>query len=105
MADTPIKRALVSVTDKTGVVDFVKALEDEFGVEVISTGGTARVLEEAGVHVVPIELYTGFPEMMDGPREDAAPQGARRASRPSRQPGPHGRGGRARHRHDRPSSA
>ena len=66
MADTPIKRALVSVTDKTGVVDFVKALEDEFGVEVISTGGTARVLEEAGVHVVPIEPYTGFPEMMDG---------------------------------------
>ena len=50
MADTPIKRALVSVTDKTGVVAFVKALEDEFGVEVISTGGTARVLEEAGVH-------------------------------------------------------
>lgn len=66
MADTPIKRALVSVTDKTGVVDFVKALEDEFGVEVISTGGTARVLEDAGVHVVPIEQYTGFPEMMDG---------------------------------------
>lgn len=66
MADTPIKRALVSVTDKTGVVAFVKALEEEFGMEVISTGGTARVLEEAGVHVVPIEQYTGFPEMMDG---------------------------------------
>lgn len=66
MPNTPIKRALVSVTDKTGVVDFVKALEDEFGVEVISTGGTARVLEEAGVHVIPIEQYTGFPEMMDG---------------------------------------
>ncbi|MBM6774407.1 bifunctional phosphoribosylaminoimidazolecarboxamide formyltransferase/IMP cyclohydrolase [Olsenella profusa] len=66
MPNTPIKRALVSVTDKTGVVDFVKALEDEFGVEVISTGGTAHVLEEAGVHVIPIEQYTGFPEMMDG---------------------------------------
>ncbi|WP_293819355.1 bifunctional phosphoribosylaminoimidazolecarboxamide formyltransferase/IMP cyclohydrolase [uncultured Parolsenella sp.] len=66
MADCPIKRALVSVTDKTGVVEFVKALEDEFGVEVISTGGTARVLAEAGVKVVPIEQYTGFPEMMDG---------------------------------------
>lgn len=66
MADCPIKRALVSVTDKTGVVEFVKALEDEFGVEVISTGGTARVLSEAGVKVVPIERYTGFPEMMDG---------------------------------------
>ncbi len=66
MADGSIKRALVSVTDKTGVVEFVKTLEDEFGVEVISTGGTARVLAEAGVHVVPIEQYTGFPEMMDG---------------------------------------
>ena len=66
MADCPIKRALVSVTDKTGVVDFVKALEDEFGVEVVSTGGTARVLADAGVKVVPIEQYTGFPEMMDG---------------------------------------
>ena len=66
MADCPIKRALVSVTDKTGVVEFVKALEDEFGVEVISTGGTARVLSEVGVKVVPIEQYTGFPEMMDG---------------------------------------
>ena len=66
MAEGSIKRALVSVTDKTGVVEFVKALEDEFGVEVISTGGTARVLSEAGVNVVPIEQYTGFPEMMDG---------------------------------------
>ena len=44
MAQGSIKRALVSVTDKTGVVEFVKTLEDEFGVEVISTGGTARVL-------------------------------------------------------------
>ncbi len=66
MVDRPIRRALVSVTDKTGVVEFVKALEDEFGVEVVSTGGTARVLSEAGVKVVPIEEYTGFPEMMDG---------------------------------------
>ncbi|MDY2788774.1 MAG: bifunctional phosphoribosylaminoimidazolecarboxamide formyltransferase/IMP cyclohydrolase [Atopobium sp.] len=66
MADMPIKRALVSVTDKTGVVEFVKALENEFGVEVISTGGTARLLAEAGVAVTPIEQYTGFPEMMDG---------------------------------------
>ena len=43
MADSPIKRALVSVTDKTGVVELVKAQDDEFGVEVISSGGTARV--------------------------------------------------------------
>ena len=66
MADSPIKRALISVTDKTGIVEFAKALEDEFGVEVVSTGGTARVLADAGVKVVPIEEYTGFPEMMDG---------------------------------------
>ena len=61
-----IKRALISVTDKTGIVEFAQALESEFGVEIISTGGTARVLKEAGVRVIPIETYTGFPEMMDG---------------------------------------
>jgi phosphoribosylaminoimidazolecarboxamide formyltransferase/IMP cyclohydrolase len=56
----------VSVTDKGGVVEFVKALEGEFGVEVVSTGGTAKVLADAGVNVIPIEQYTGFPEMMGG---------------------------------------
>ena len=61
-----IKRALISVTNKTGIVEFAQALESEFGVEIISTGGTARVLKEAGVKVIPIEAYTGFPEMMDG---------------------------------------
>lgn len=66
MAEAPIKRALISVTDKTGIVEFAQALTEEFGVEVISTGGTAKALEEAGVPVVPIESYTGFPEMMDG---------------------------------------
>ncbi len=67
MADLgKVSRALISVTDKTGVVEFAKALAEEFGVEIISTGGTAKVLVEAGVPVVPIEEYTGFPEMMDG---------------------------------------
>lgn len=61
-----IKRALISVTDKTGIAEFAQVLESEFGVEIISTGGTARVLKEAGVKVIPIETYTGFPEMMDG---------------------------------------
>ena len=61
-----IKRALISVTNKTGIVEFAQALEAEFGVEIISTGGTARVLKEAGVKVIPIETYTGFTEMMDG---------------------------------------
>ena len=61
-----IERALISVTDKTGVVDFARQLVGDYGVEIISTGGTARVLEEAGVPVTPIEAFTGFPEMMDG---------------------------------------
>ncbi len=61
-----IARALISVTDKTGVVDFARALVEEFGVEIVSTGGTAKAIEEAGVPVRPIEDFTGYPEMMDG---------------------------------------
>ena len=66
MADPKIKRVLMSVTDKTGVVDFARALHDEFGAEIISTGGTAKVIAEAGVPVTPIDEVTHFPEMMDG---------------------------------------
>ncbi len=65
-SDVKIARALISVTDKTGVVDFARALVEEFGVEIVSTGGTAKAIEEAGIPVRPIEDYTGFPEMMDG---------------------------------------
>ena len=61
-----IERALISVTDKTGIVEFAHALVENFGVEVISTGGTAKVLEEAGIPVTPIEEFSGFPEIMDG---------------------------------------
>ncbi|QWT17985.1 bifunctional phosphoribosylaminoimidazolecarboxamide formyltransferase/IMP cyclohydrolase [Collinsella sp. zg1085] len=64
--DRIIKRALISVTDKTGIVDFAQTLHHEFGVELISTGGTAHVLVDAGIPVVSIENVTGFPEMMDG---------------------------------------
>ena len=60
-----ITRALVSVTDKTGVAEFVKELT-AFGVEIISTGGTAKTLKDNGIKVVDISEYTGFPEMMDG---------------------------------------
>ena len=60
-----IQRALVSVSDKTGLVDFCRALHMA-GVEIISTGGTARTLREAGIAVMDISEYTGFPEMMDG---------------------------------------
>ena len=60
-----IRRALISVTDKTGVVEFAQGLRD-LGVEIISTGGTARVLETAGVPVREVSDLTGFPEMLDG---------------------------------------
>lgn len=66
MIDPVIKRVLVSVTDKTGVVDFARALNEEFGAQIISTGGTARVIAEAGIPVTPIDEVTQFPEMMDG---------------------------------------
>lgn len=66
MEDPKIQRVLISVTDKTGVADFARALSQEFGATIISTGGTARALVEAGVEVTPIEEVTGFPEMMDG---------------------------------------
>lgn len=58
-------RALISVSDKTGVVEFAKALE-EMGVEIISTGGTHKKLEEAGIKVIGISDVTGFPECLDG---------------------------------------
>lgn len=60
-----IRRALVSVSDKTGIVEFARELE-RFEVEIISTGGTAQALREAGVKVRDISDVTGFPEMMDG---------------------------------------
>jgi phosphoribosylaminoimidazolecarboxamide formyltransferase/IMP cyclohydrolase len=60
-----IQRALISVTDKTGVVEFAQGLR-ELGVEIISTGGTARALEAAGVPVREVSELTGFPEMLDG---------------------------------------
>ena len=58
-------RALISVSDKTGVVEFAKALE-EMGAEIISTGGTHKKLEEAGVKVTGVSEITGFPECLDG---------------------------------------
>jgi phosphoribosylaminoimidazolecarboxamide formyltransferase/IMP cyclohydrolase len=60
-----IQRALLSVWDKTGLVPFAKTLA-EAGIEILSTGGTARVLREAGLSVVDLSEFTGFPEMLDG---------------------------------------
>src|SRR5512139_2560595 len=60
-----IRRAIVSVSDKTGVVSFAKGLA-QMGVEILSTGGTAKTLREQGVSFIGISDYTGFPEMLDG---------------------------------------
>ena len=62
---TSVRRALISVSDKTGVVGFAQKLHD-LGVEIISTGGTFKLLAEQGVPVLKVSDYTGFPEMMDG---------------------------------------
>ena len=62
---TVIQRALISVSDKTGIVDFARALSAR-GIEILSTGGTAKLLRDSGIQVVDVADYTGFPEMMDG---------------------------------------
>lgn len=59
------KRALISVSDKTGIVQFAKKL-NELGIEILSTGGTAKLLKDSGIDVVEVSQYTGFPEIMDG---------------------------------------
>ena len=60
-----VKRALISVSDKNGLLDFARGLAN-LGIEIISTGGTARLLKGAGVNVKEVSDYTGFPEMLDG---------------------------------------
>ena len=62
----PVRRALISVSDKTGLADFATRLHQEFGVELISTGGTGKFLRELGLPVTDVAQVTGFPEMMDG---------------------------------------
>ncbi len=64
-ANTSVRRALISVSDKTGIVDFGRALTER-GVELLSTGGTYRLLKENSIPVTEVSDYTGFPEMMDG---------------------------------------
>src|SRR5438132_13523383 len=64
-ARAPIRRAILSVTDKTGLVDFAQKLAG-MGVELISTGGTAKMLRASGISVKDISELTGFPEMLDG---------------------------------------
>ena len=61
----PIRRALLSVSDKAGLLEFARSLHTS-GIELLSTGGTARLLQDAGVPVKQVSAYTGFPEIMDG---------------------------------------
>ena len=77
-----VARALISVSDKTGLIDFASGLA-ALGVELISTGGTHRALVEAGLDVRDVSDLTGFPELMDGRVEDPPSKGSRRPSRRS----------------------
>ena len=61
----PIRQALLSVSDKSGIVEFAQGLVKR-GVKLLSTGGTAKLLEQNGLPVTEVSDYTGFPEMMDG---------------------------------------
>lgn len=65
IGDFLVKRALLSVSDKTGIVEFARGLE-ELGVKIISTGGTAKIIRDAGIEVADVSEVTGFPEMMGG---------------------------------------
>src|SRR4051794_2926196 len=62
----PIRRALMSVSDKTGLVDFARELVTKYGVELIATGGTKKTLADAGLPVKDVSELTGFPEILDG---------------------------------------
>lgn len=74
---TPHKRALLSVSDKAGLVPFARSLA-QMGFELVSTGGTASLLADEGLAVTKVADVTGFPEIMGGAGQDAAPQGPRR---------------------------
>jgi len=64
-ASLPIRRALISVSDKTGLLDFARFLADR-GVDILSTGGSAKAMRDAGLKVTEVADHTGFPEMLDG---------------------------------------
>jgi phosphoribosylaminoimidazolecarboxamide formyltransferase/IMP cyclohydrolase len=69
----PVRRALISVSDKTGLIPFAQALA-KAGAEILSTGGTARALRDAGLTVIDVSDHTGFPEIMDGRVKTLVPQ-------------------------------
>src|SRR5271163_3511568 len=69
----PVRRALISVSDKAGLVEFARALAAK-GVEILSTGGSAKALRDAGVAVKEVSDHTGFPEILDGRVKTLVPQ-------------------------------
>src|SRR5688572_33126631 len=71
--DVQVRRALLSVSDKRGLVDFARGLA-QIGVEIVSTGGTARELAEAGMETPAVDDYTGFTEILDGRVKPLNPQ-------------------------------
>ncbi len=96
----PIRRALISVSDKTGLVPFAQALAAH-GVEILSTGGSAKALREAGVPVKEVSDHTGFPEIMDGRVKTLVPQIHGGILGTARRPRTHGADADARDRADR----
>ncbi len=76
-----IARALISVSDKTGLIEFARELA-HFGIELISTGGTRKALSEASIAVKDVADLTGFPEMMDGRVKTLHPKVARDQRKP-----------------------
>ncbi len=100
--NSPIRRALISVSDKTGLVDLGRFLDDQ-GVEILSTGGSAKALQEAGVPVVQVSDHTGFPEIMDGRVKTLQPAIHGGLLGHSRQSRARARHGGAWHRPDRPA--
>jgi phosphoribosylaminoimidazolecarboxamide formyltransferase / IMP cyclohydrolase len=79
----PIRRALISVSDKTGILDFARELE-ALGVEILSTGGTFKLLQDNGVAAVEVADYTGFRRNDGRSGENPAPENPRRHPGPSR---------------------
>ena len=69
----PIRTALISVSDKTGLIEFCTALEAH-GVKILSTGGTAKAIRDAGIPVTDVSEHTGFPEILDGRVKTLVPQ-------------------------------
>ena len=89
-----IKQALISVSDKTGIVEFARELSS-LGVAILSTGGTAKLLKDSGLTVTEVGDYTGFPEMLDGRVKTLHPKDSCRHSRAKgfiRAHGGHGKG-------------